>query len=225
LSYRVKLILLILCAITFLFFVNTAYQALNTLSRLNVVEAERDEWQRPTDVIQALDLRPGSVVVDLGCGSGYFTLKLSAPVGNSGSVLAEDIRRLPLVFLWLRTFQRRQHNVSIVHGEPDDPHLPIQGVNAVLIANTYHEFTNSQAILVHVARSLGSGGRLIVVDREPRPLDQGSTGTAAGHHEVSAEQVESELCHAGFDIVSRQDRFIQNDPLNENWWIITARKP
>ena len=222
-SYRVKLAFFLLCGITVLFLLDTAFQGLNTLSRLNVVEAERDQWQRPTDIIQALRLNPGNVVVDLGCGSGYFTLKLSVPVGKTGSVLAEDIRRLPLVFLWLRTFQRR--NVRIVHGEPDDPHLPVRGVNAVLIANTYHEFANSQPILAHVIQSLVSGGRLVVVDREPRPIAQGSVGTAAEHHEVSSGQVESELLRTGFEIVSRQDRFIQNDPLNEDWWIITARKP
>src|ERR1700724_715320 len=108
LSYCVKLVFFLVSGIIILFFFDTAYQGLNALSRLNVVEAERDQWQRPTDVIRALDLRSGNVVVDLGCGSGYFTLKLSAPVGRNGSVLAEDIRRLPLVFLWLRTFQRRQ---------------------------------------------------------------------------------------------------------------------
>jgi predicted methyltransferase len=223
LSYRVKLAFFLLCGITILFLLDTAYQGLNTFSRLYVVEAERDQWQRPTDIIQALDLNPGNVVVDLGCGSGYFTLKLSAPVGKSGSVLAEDIRRLPLVFLWLRTFQR--HNVRIFHGEPDDPHLPVRSVNAVLIANTYHEFANSQPILIQVIQSLVSGGRLVVVDREPRSVDQRSTGTAREHHEVSSGQVESELRHTGFEIMSRQDGFIQNDPLNENWWIITARKP
>ena len=225
LSYRAKLVLFLLCAIAILFLVDTAYQGLNTLSRLNVVEAERDQWQRPSEVLQALDLKPGHIVVDLGCGSGYFTLKLSAPVGKNGRVLAEDIRRLPLAFLWIRAFQRGQRNVHLVLGEPDDPHLPTQPVNAVLIANTYHEFTNSQVILGHVVRSLVSGGRLVVIDREPRPVGHGSSETAAEHHEVSSEQVESELRHAGFEIVSRQDRFIQNDPLNENWWIITARKP
>ncbi len=224
-SYRIKLALFILCAISILLLIDTAYQGLNTLSRLDVVEAERDQWQRPSDVIQALDLKPGNMVVDLGCGSGYFTLKLSAPVGKSGRVLAEDIRRLPLLFLWIRAFQRGQPNVRLVLGEPDDPHLPTQRVNSVLIANTYHEFTNTQAILGHVAQSLVSGGRLVVVDREPRPVDGGSSETAAEHHEVSSEQVESELRHAGFEIVSRQGRFIQNDPLNENWWIITVRKP
>ena len=102
LSYRTKLVLFLLCAIAILFLVDTAYQGLNTLSRLNVVEAGRDQWQRPSEVLKALDLKPGYIVVDLGCGSGYFTLKLSAPVGKSGRVLAEDIRRLPLAFLWIR---------------------------------------------------------------------------------------------------------------------------
>jgi ubiquinone/menaquinone biosynthesis C-methylase UbiE len=223
LSYRIKLVLFLLFAITILFLVNTAYQGLSTLTRLNAIEAERDQWQRPSDVIQALDLKPGQVVVDLGCGSGYFTLRLSPAVGNGGEVLAADIRRLPLVFLWLRTF--RKHNVSIVYGEPGDPHLPLQTVNAVLIANTYHEFADSRAILAHVVRSLDSGGRLVVVDRDPRPPERESSGTAADHHEIAAKQVEDELIHAGLDIVSRQDDFIQKDPYGETWWLITARKP
>lgn len=223
--YRVKLALFVLCAIAILFLVDTAYQGLNTLSRLNIVEAERDHWQRPSEVIQALDLKPGNVVFDLGCGSGYFTLKLSAPVGHSGKVLAEDIRRLPLVFLWLRTLQRREHNVSLVLGEPDDPHLPRQSVNAVLVANTYHEFTDSQPILAHVFGSLVSGGRLVVLDRQPHAAEQGSGNTTREHHEVSSDQVEKELRQAGFEIVGREDHFIDNDPLHENWWLIISRKP
>jgi predicted methyltransferase len=224
LSYRIKLVLFLACAIAVLFLFNTAYQGLNTLSRLNVVEAGRDQWQRPSDVIQALDLRPGNLVVDLGCGSGYFTLKLSAPVGKSGSVLAEDIRRFPLAFLWFRTFLQNERNVKVLHGEPSDPHLPIQSVNAVLIANTYHEFTDSRTILAHVYRSLVPGGRLVVVDRGPQPV-AASRETAREDHEVSPEQVEDELRRAGFEIVSRQDRFIENDPTNEGWWLIVTRKP
>ena len=221
-NYRVKLLVFLLCALAILFIFNTAYSALNTLSRLDVVEAERDQWQRPSDVIGALDLRPGSVVVDLGCGSGYFTLKLSLPVGDSGRVIAEDIRRLPLVFLWFRMVLRREHNVTIVHGNPNDPRLP-KRVNAVLIANTYHEFTDSQSILAHASQSLIAGGRLVVVDRAPNPENVGVTET--GEHEVSAERVETELRQASFEIVSRQDRFIEKDPDNEAWWLIVARKP
>jgi predicted methyltransferase len=225
LSYRVKLALFLLCALVILFVFDTAYQGLNTLSRLNGVEAERDLWQRPSDVIEALDLKSGSVVVDLGCGSGYFTLKLSARVGKSGRVLAEDIRRFPLVFLWFRMALKGDRNISVLHGDPTDPHLPVKTVNAVLIANTYHEFTDSRAILANVFSSLVSGGRIVIVDREPLPSGASSNETAGEHHEVSPAQVDSELRHADFEIVSRQDRFIENDPYNENWWLIVARKP
>ena len=221
-SYRVKLLVFFLGALAVLFVLNAGYSALQTISRLNVVEAERDRWQRPPDIIEALDLKPGNVVVDLGCGSGYFTLKLSSPVGRSGRVVAEDIRRLPLMFLWVRAAQRGEHNVRIVVGEPTDPHLPTH-VNAVLILNTYHEFTDSHSILVHVGQSLIPTGRLVVVDREPKLASSAVSETA--EHEISAERVENELRQANFAIVSRQDHFIEHDSYGENWWLIVARKP
>lgn len=223
-TYRVKLGLFFASAVAALLLSNTIYQALNTLSQLNAIEAERDQWQRPSEVLRALGLSPSDAVLDLGCGSGYFTLKLSAEVGNNGRVIAEDIRWLPLVFLWFRAAQRRDHNVRVVHGEPADPHLH-QPVNAVLISNAYHEFTDSRPILAHVYESLVSGGRLVVVDREPREITNGSSQAAADHHEISAGQVERELLQAGFAMVSREDGFIRSDPLNEEWWLIAARKP
>jgi predicted methyltransferase len=220
LNYRVKLLAFLLCALVVFFIFNVGYSALNTISRLNAVEAARDQWQRPFDVVRALDLRPGNMVADLGCGSGYFTLRLSSPVGPSGRVIAEDIRRLPLVFLWSRTILKR--NVTIIHGEPDDPHLPIR-MDAVLIANTYHEFADAQSILAHVSQSLIAGARLVVVDRAPKPDSVSAKELAV--HEMSAERVESELLQAHFEIVSREDHFIEKDPDNETWWLIVARKP
>jgi len=222
LTYRVKLLAFFLSAVAVLVVLNVGYSAIETFSRLNAVEAERDHWQRPSDVIQALDLKPGNVVADIGCGSGYFTLKLSKPVGDTGRVVAEDIRRLPLVFLWFRAASRREHNVKVLLGDPTDPHLPTD-VNAVLISNTYHEFTDSHSILVHVYQSLVPAGRLVVVDREPKPGSGDISATA--EHEISAEQVEDELHQANFEIVSRDDRFIQHDSYGENWWLIVARKP
>ena len=221
-SYRLKLLVFVITAFGVLFILNVAYSALNTISRLDLVETERDRWQRPTQVIEALDLMPGSVVVDLGCGSGYFTLKLSEQVGASGRILAEDVRGLPLAFLWLRTVSRHEHNVSIVHGDANDPHLPA-GVNAVLIANTYHELADSRSILAHVYQSLVKGGRLVVVDRAPRAGRDAAAELS--EHEISADRVENELRQAQFAIVSRQDRFIENDPAHEKWWLIIARKP
>ncbi len=222
-NYRIKLLALFLSGVSLLIVLNVGYSVLNTLSRLNAVEAERDRWQRPLDVIQALNPRPGNTVVDFGCGSGYFTLKLSSPVGKTGHVVAEDIRWLPLAFLWARTILKNQHNISLVHGKPTNPELPLNSVNALLISNTYHELADPQAILSDVSRALISGGLVVVVDREPKPANVGVTEN--GEHEVSVERVELDLRQAGFDIASRQDHFIENDPDSETWWLLVARKP
>ena len=222
-NYRFKLLFFVLCALAIFFLFNTGYSALNTLSRLDQVEAERDQWQRPSEVLQALDIKPGDVVVDLGCGSGYFALRLSPQAGKNGRVLAEDIRRLPLVFLWFRTILNGERNITVIHGDVTDPHLPPERTNEVLIANTYHELTDSQAILAHVRESLMPGGRLVVVDRAPKASDAGASPLA--EHENSAEQVENELRRAQFEIVALQNNFIDKDLDNESWWLIVARKP
>ena len=222
-NYRLKLLFFFLCALAVFVLLNTGYSALNTISRLDQVEAERDQWQRPGEVLKELDIKPGDVVADLGCGSGYFSLRLSPQAGKNGRVLAEDIRRLPLAFLWFRTILKSERNITVVHGGVTDPHLPAQRVNEVLIANTYHELADRKAILAHLRESLVSGGRLVVVDRAPNPADIGSSSLA--EHEISAQQVETELRQAQFEIVTLQDSFIDKDPENESWWLILARKP
>jgi ubiquinone/menaquinone biosynthesis C-methylase UbiE len=199
------------------------YSALDTLSRLDVVEAQRDQWQRPADVIDALDLKPGNEVVALGCGSGYFTLKLSGQVGSQGRVIAEDIRRLPLAFLWARTILKGEHNVHIVHGWISDPRLPVAQVNAVLIVNTYHELADPRSILAHARASLVPGGRLVIADREPKPANIGVT--ELGGHEIAASSVASVLRGANFQIVKMENPFVESDPDRETWWLIVARKP
>jgi predicted methyltransferase len=83
-----KLALFLASAILIFLSLNTLYSFTNTLRQLDLIEAERDRWQRPSDVVRALDLREGNTAVDLGSGAGYFALKLSPAVGKTGQVLA-----------------------------------------------------------------------------------------------------------------------------------------
>src|ERR1700688_1876335 len=158
-----RLALFLVCAILIFLALNTLYAFTSTLNRLDAVEAQRDQWQRPSDVLRALDLQPGNTVVDLGSGAGYFALKLSPAVGQQGRVLAVDLRKLSLFFLWTRALLRGQRNIHVIVGEEDDPRLPTGSVDAVLICNTYHEFSNPELMLNHVFRSLRRGGHLVVV--------------------------------------------------------------
>jgi ubiquinone/menaquinone biosynthesis C-methylase UbiE len=216
-SYRLKLFIFASGALGLLFVFNVGSEALKTLSQLDVIEAERDTWQRPGDVIDALALKQGDTVVDLGCGSGYFTLKLSPVVGRNGRVVAEDIRRESLAFLRARSLLRHEWNVSIDHGTFDDPQLPAQ-VDAVLLSNTFHELQDPQLILKDIRQALVPSGRVVILDRSP-----GAAAPEPGEHAISADVVEGQLRRAGFKVVSRQDRFIGSDPAQESWWLIAAR--
>lgn len=213
-----RITLFLVCAILILLGLNTLYAFTNTLNRLDAVESERDRWQRPWDVLRALDLRPGNTVVDLGSGAGYFALKLSPVVSERGQVLAVDLRRLSLFFLWTRALLRGQRNIHVILGEEGNPHLPAGVVDEVLICNTYHEFSNPELILTRVFQSLRPGGRLVVVDRAPRVTE------ARPIHEVPPAIVEGQLRGQRFEIVTQDESFIDR-PGDDKWWLLIARKP
>ncbi len=195
------------------------YSALTTLQRLEVVEAERDHWQKPSEVIRALDVRQGSSVIDLGSGAGYFALKLSSLVGERGKVFAVDLRRISLTFLWIREMLRTPHNIRIIAGEEDNPKLPQGVADAVLICNTYHEFSQPDAMLAHAKAALRSGGRLVIVDRGPEPAD---VDAHREEHAIRPQDVRDRLASGGFEVLESNDSFITGaDP----WWLIVARKP
>ena len=109
-------------------------------------------------------------------------------------------------------------------GEENDPHLPEGAADAVLIANTYHEFHNPRVMIGHVFRSLRPGGRLVVVDRGPRSPGADSSNSVAGSHEMPATVVEAQLRQLGIEIVHREVPFIDG-PGGDPWWLIAARKP
>lgn len=116
-TYRIRVALFLAGTVLLLLLLSYLYQGVQTLNALDQIERERDLWQRPSDVIQALNLHEGSVVVDFGSGVGYFTLKLSPLVGMNGVVVAEDIRQQSLVFLRIRALLRGRHNVKTIRGE------------------------------------------------------------------------------------------------------------
>lgn len=224
-AYRVRIPLFLIGAVLGIFLLITLYRGIATLNALDQVESERDRWQRPEDVIKALALKDGDVVVDLGSGTGYFALKLSPVVGRHGSVVAVDILKEPLLFLDIRAFLRNQGNIHTIRGQPDNPRLQTRSADAVLIANTYHEFTQPKPILDDVFRSLKPGGRLVILDHALRSAATGSREIGTEHHEISAELVDAEVRRAAFEIIDHQDRFIDRPSDAHVWWLIVARKP
>jgi len=219
--YRARIAVFLGAVVLALLATGTIARTINTLRALDVVEADRDRWQRPDDVVRALGLREGYVAADLGSGAGYFALKLGTAVGTPGRVLAVDIRRVPLVFLRIRALFSGRHNLTAVLGDLGDPHLPARALDAVLVADTYHELTDRAAVLEHVFRALRPGGRLVVVDPTPGAGTEDGAETATHRYERPAA-AETELRRAGFAILDRDDRFI--DSSRHRWWMIVARR-
>jgi ubiquinone/menaquinone biosynthesis C-methylase UbiE len=211
---RLKVICWLAGGLLVLVLLNVIGQGIDTLDRLTFVEHSRDAWQRAPAIIGQLGLRPGSRVVDLGCGAGYFALKLSSAVGATGTVQAVDILRLPLAFLWIRAVRQGAHNLSVVRGDPDDPHIS-GPVDAVLIANTYHELSRPPTVLGHLRDALVAGGRLVIADRGP--------GSTNSEHAIDPALAEAELRRDGFEILSSDDHFL-DQPDEGPWWLIVARK-
>ena len=197
-------------------------EAVRTLGTLDRVERERDTWQRPDEILRQLDLHPGMTVVDLGSGAGYFSLKIAPRVSPNGRVLAVDLRRQSLAFLWIRAVLASQWSIDIIRGRVDDPKLPAAPVDAVLIANTYHELTAPEQILKALYTSMRPGGRLVVVDRAPRA---GGETRATAEHELTRAVAERQINQQGFQTVFREDPFIDRSGDEDLWWLVVFRKP
>ena len=222
-TFHIRVAVFLGAVLLFLALLGVVYRGINTLAQLEVVEHERDQWQRPAAALEALNLSEGKAVVDFGSGSGYFALKLSQAVGSRGRVLAVDIRGLSLVFLWLRAFLGGHHNITVIHAGESDPKLPAGVADAVLVANTYHEFSNPKLILSHIFRSLVADGRLVILDRRPPDANARHDEIEGHHHHLPAAQVERDLVQSGFEIIAREDNFIEQ-PGKDPWWLIVARR-
>lgn len=125
---------------------------------------EREREEAPARVIEALDLRPGDVVADIGAGSGYFAFRIAPRVAPRGRVLAVDIQPEMLEHLRAKAERLGVPNVAPVRGSETDPNLPAGGVDLVLMVDVYHEFSYPWEMMAAIRRSLKPGGRVALVE-------------------------------------------------------------
>lgn len=160
---------------------------------------DREEWQQPIKIMDALGVGDGSVVADLGAGSGWFTIRLANRVGPNGLVFAEDIQRPMIQAINVRVESLGLKNVHTVLGTPNDPRLPAP-VDAVLIVDAYHEMEQPVTLLRNVATSLKAAGRIGIVNFTK---DGGGPGPSMDER-VEPERVISDAQAAGLSLRSRE---------------------
>ena len=161
---------------------------------------DRDAWQRPDQIMDALLIAEGSVVADLGAGGGWFTMRLANRVGPNGTVYAEDVQPQMIDAITRRTARAGLKNVKTVLGTLRIPVCP-RRVDAVLFNDAYHEFEHPVVMLGNVARSLKPNGRIGIVEFKKDGLGPGPPM----EERVDPERVIRDAEAAGLRLVSREN--------------------
>jgi cyclopropane fatty-acyl-phospholipid synthase-like methyltransferase len=132
----------------------------------------RDAYQKPHEVITALDLKAGEVIADIGSGAGYFTLRLAADVGDGGRVYGVDIDPEMVRHLSRRVRDAALRNVHVLLADSDDPLLP-EPVDRFLIVDTWHHIGDQAKYLALMRKLLKPGGQIVMIDFQKKDLPLG----------------------------------------------------
>ncbi len=165
-------------------------------------DPERDAWQKPHEVIQALALKPDAVVADIGAGTGYFSVRLAHMVPQ-GRIYGVDTEPAMVKHLAARAKGAKLGNVNALLGAPDDPRLP-EKVDLILLVDVYHHIEDRSRYFRRLRDSLKPGGRVVIIDFR-RDSPAGPPVAAR----IAPEAVKAELASAGFEL-SQEHGFLPN---------------
>lgn len=162
----------------------------------------RDAWQKPDQVVAALQLAPDARVADIGSGTGYFAVRLARAVPQ-GAVTGADLEPDMVNYLNARAAKEKLANLRAIVAAPDDPRLP-EPVDLVLVVDTYHHIGARQDYFARLRERLRPGGRIAIIDFK---LDSPTGPPASGR--VAPEVVEKEMAQAGYRRIAAHD-FLPN---------------
>lgn len=187
--------------------------------------AERDQWQKADRLIDLLKIGPGSRVADVGCHEGYMTFKLARAVGSTGLVYAVDIETFKLEKLEKQAAENSLDQIKVIKGQDDNPNLPANTLDAVIILDTYHEMDEHDAMLQHIRAALKRGGRLLICEPIADARRALSRSEQEKKHELGIEFALVDLKNAGFRIEFQKDNFIdRTKEKGDKMWIVLATK-
>ncbi|MBI2319293.1 MAG: class I SAM-dependent methyltransferase [Betaproteobacteria bacterium] len=159
----------------------------------------RDRWQKPAQVIRALELKPGSRVADIGSATGYFAVRLARAVPK-GRVFGVDIEPEMVRFLAERGKKEGLGNLTSIAGAPDDPKLP-EAVDVMVLVDAYHHLSDRVGYLSKLRRYLRPGGRVAIIDHIDTP------GGTLRSKRIAPRRIKDELRRAGY-VVWREHAFL-----------------
>lgn len=163
-------------------------------------------------VMDLLKIKQGSSVADIGAGSGWFTVRAARRVGDSGRVYAVEINQDFLKHIKARAEAEGLTNIRTVLGREDDPLLPSQSVDAVLVLKTYHEISEPILLMRRLRAAMRPGALLGVIDKDGSGDDHG----------ITSKTVVEEADRAGFTLVGQHD-FVKGDGMD--YFLIFEARP
>jgi predicted methyltransferase len=174
---------------------------------------DRDKKLQVERVMDILGIGPGKNVADIGAGSGWFSVRAARRVTRTGLVYAVDINSDAIHYIEERARRENINNMRTILSRPDDPLLPPESIDAVLLLKTYHEVAEPIALMKHLRKALRRGARVGVIDRNGD----------AENHGVSRDVVVREAKQAGYTLVAEYN-FVKSD--NEDYFLVLeARQP
>jgi ubiquinone/menaquinone biosynthesis C-methylase UbiE len=182
------------------------------------------ELQIP-ELFQTLGVKEGSRVADIGAGPGDFTVLLAQVSGPGGRIFAVDVNENNVGQLRERVRKMGLRNVEVILGAEDDPKLPADSLDGILIVESYHHFAKYESMLEHMLTALKPGGRLMILDGMPMRTRSRPRAVQVKNHRIAPELVESELQRAGFEITDRRDGYVDNPDEEGRQWLTVARRP
>ena len=165
--------------------------------------AGRDERLQISRVMDILSIRSGKSVADIGAGSGWFTARAAKRVGAGGAVYAVDINPEAVRYISDRGGKEKLANVKAILSKPDDPLLPKDSVDAVLLLKTYHEVAHPVELLRNLRASLRAGAKVGIIDRNGNGEDHG----------IGSDVVIREAKEAGYRLMEKYD-FVKGDKMD-----------
>jgi ubiquinone/menaquinone biosynthesis C-methylase UbiE len=170
----------------------------------NLADPHRDVDQKPAELVEAMQLKPGMTVADVGTGVGYMLPWLSKAVGPSGRVIGEDIHADFIDAAKEKAKSSVLTNVAFVLGGETDPKLPAGTVDAELLLEVYHHFDYPEKMLANLREALAPAGRLFIVDFYKR-ADAMPGGNALEHIRLDEDDVIREVEKNGFKLTSQHE--------------------
>lgn len=167
---------------------------------------ERDRYQKPAEMIDALKLKPGMAVADLGSGSGYFTRRFVEAVTETGMVYAVDVE--PEMLAYAKESVIHMHTAytaEFILAQPDNPKLPFASVDLLFVCNTIHHLENRSKYFSDLKSSLKPGARIAIIDFYPDERS-GDLGFPK-HHLVARDTIVQEMATAGYQL-AREHSFL-----------------